>query len=221
MLVLQKEGDSDNPQDVHMNRRALPMALVAAAAGTALFSQRAQAQTCPDPCNATDSIIDARINGFSESASAEDNKAAIDATLDALKIGGRGIVQLPSGTFNVCHTIDIPEFVGIRGCGSGATKLVNNNTGNHHALLRLGGCNTGVVKYGTSLTELGIQLTHKDGKAIEVVEMIGAFVSRLYIEGVYTMRGRRCSSDGLAIRTDDQARCGHGAGAADPRRLPR
>jgi hypothetical protein len=60
--------------------------------------------------------------------------------------------------------------------------LQTGNDGRGNALFRLGGPNTGALKYGCGLSDLAIILTHRNGKAVQCNETCGAYLARLYIE---------------------------------------
>ena len=185
-----------------MRRRDLSK-LLALSAG-ALMSQRARAQPNEEtqyPRTAAEvaariipddygfaplPIVDVRRYGFDQAASAERNTAGIEAAIAALtRLAGvvAGTIQLPSGVFAVdSRTIDIPQYVVLRGAGMHATVLQTGNDGRGNALLRLGGPSTGVLKHGCGLSDLAIILTHRNGKAVQCNETCGAYLARLYIE---------------------------------------
>jgi hypothetical protein len=131
-------------------------------------------------------IVDVRRYGFDEAGSAERNTAAIESAIAALtRVSGAvaGTIQLPPGVFAVgSGTIDIPQYVVLRGAGMRATVLKTGNDGRGDALFRLGGPSTGALKYGCGLSDLAILLTHRNGKAVQCNETCGAYLARLYIE---------------------------------------
>ena len=131
-------------------------------------------------------VVDVRRYGFDPAAPADDNTAGIESAIAALpRVFGApaGIIQLPPGVFAVAAaTVDIPQYVGLRGAGMHATVLKTANDGRGHALFRLGGPPTGVLKHGCLLSDLAILLTHRNGKAVECNETSSAYLARLYIE---------------------------------------
>jgi hypothetical protein len=131
-------------------------------------------------------IVDVRRYGFDETSSAERNAAGIGSAIAALtRVSGvaAGTIQLPPGVFAIGPgTIDIPQYVVLRGAGMRATVLKTGNDGRGDALFRLGGPSTGVLKYGCGLSDLAIILTHRNGRAVQCNETCGARLARLYIE---------------------------------------
>jgi hypothetical protein len=131
-------------------------------------------------------IVDVRRYGFDEAGSAEHNAAGIESAIAALtRVSGMvaGTIQLPPGVFTVgSGTIDIPQYVVLRGAGMHATVLQTANDGRGNALFRLGGPSTGALKHGCGLSDLAIILTHGNGKAVQCNETCGAYLARIYIE---------------------------------------
>ena len=131
-------------------------------------------------------VVDVRRYGFDPAAPANNNTAGIESAIAALpRVFGApaGIIQLPPGVFAVgAGTIDIPQYVGLRGAGMHATVLKTANDGRGHALFRLGGPPTGLLKHGCLLSDLAILLAHRNGKAVECNETCSAYLGRLYIE---------------------------------------
>lgn len=131
-------------------------------------------------------IVDVRRYGFDQAAAAARNTAGIAAAIAALTpVSGAaaGTIQLPPGVFAVdSATIDIPQYVVLRGAGMRATVLKTANDGRGNALFRLGGPSTGALKYGSGLSDLAIVLTHRNGKAVQCNETCGAYLARLYLE---------------------------------------
>jgi hypothetical protein len=186
-----------------MQRRDISKVLLATAAGAAaLGGKRAEAQTCTAPCYARTQaeidagetpshyefepapVLDVRRFGWSESNNETQNGTALRAAIAVLEntTNGGGVIQLPPGTFNLIELNDIPPFVTIRGCGMTATILRNGNDGNAGALFRLGGVATGALKYAPGISDLRIQLMHKDGKAVHLIETCGATVKRIFVD---------------------------------------
>ena len=185
-----------------MRRRDLSK-LMALSAG-ALMSERAPAQSKEEiayPRTAAEAaariipsdygfaplpIVDVRRYGFDQAASAERNTAGIESAIAALtRVSGvtAGTIQLPPGLFAVdSRTIDVPQYVVLRGAGMRATVLQTGNDGRGNALFRLGGPSSAVLKYGCGLTDLAIILTHRNGRAVQCNETCGAHLARLYIE---------------------------------------
>jgi len=187
-----------------MRRRDLSKALIGLTAGAAAQPVKAAADTGSQPryprtaaeiaANVTpvdDSyaalpIADVRRYGFDSAASAERNTAAINSAVAALtRVSGKsaGTLQLPPGVFSVtAGTIDIPEYVVVRGAGMHSTILRSANDGKGSALFRLGGPRRGVLKHGCGLMDLAIILTSRNGKGVECNETCGAYIGRVYIE---------------------------------------
>jgi hypothetical protein len=201
-----------------MRRRDLSK--VALGAG-ALFSRAATAQSPDDMRNprtageigaqvtpnnyafAALPIVDVRRYGFDQSASAQQNSDAIGTAIAALtrvsSTAGAGTIQLPPGVFAVdSRTIDLPQYVTLRGAGMRATVLQTANDGRGSALFRLGGPSTGVLKHGCGLSDLAIILSHGNGKAVECNETCGAYLARLYIE----CEERNSARTGEGVRID-------------------
>lgn len=137
--------------------------------------------------------------GFSTSASAAANAAAIVAAIDALpQTAGApgGTVVLPGGIFN-CNEIVIPERVIVAGVGRRSTQI-NYSGPNFWATL---GSGSGALKYGCGLTDMAIICTDDGGSAVNLIETCNADVSRLYIEGTLNV-GRTnigVQIDGMAV----------------------
>jgi hypothetical protein len=140
-----------------MRRRDIPRALIASAAGAALFGQRAEAQTCTAPCYArtTDEITagvtpvnyayapgNIRRYGAVVDGSAPDEDA-IRLALNAVPLSGGRIYCDPPGRIKVATTVYIPQRisgpdgVGIdmdfEGCtiiGNGVGTIFESGTGN-------------------------------------------------------------------------------------------
>lgn len=150
-------------------------------------------------------IVDVRRYGFDAAAAAERNSAAIESAIAALpRVSGlvAGTIQLPPGVFAVdSRTIDIPQYVVLRGAGMRATMLQTANDGRGNALFRLGGPSSGVLKYGCGLSDLAIILTHRNGKAVQCNETCGAYLGRLYIECEERSAGR--TGEGVRIDGGD------------------
>jgi len=184
--------------------RRRDMAKLAAAGAGALLSRKVAAQAGADapyprtPAEAAAGVtpadyrfaalpvVDVRRYGFDPAAPAEKNTAGIESAIAALpRVFGHpaGIIQLPPGIYAVgAGTIDIPQYVGLRGAGMHATVLKTANDGRGHALFRLGGPSTGVLKHACLLSDLAILLTHRNGKAVQCNETCSAYLGRLYIE---------------------------------------
>ncbi len=198
-----------------MDRRDISRVLLGTAAGAALLSQRAQAQTCTAPCYAQTAdessagvvpsdfsrepgpIADARRYGFSSAASASTNTLALQAAIQSLPPGNAsirgGTVQLPPGLFAL-NDVVIPQYVRVCGAGRGATTIQYAGSG---ACFSLGSsAATGVLKYGCTVADLSVVLSNGAGRAVQLVETVGAVVARLYLEGALVV-GR--SNIGVAV----------------------
>jgi hypothetical protein len=103
-----------------MHRRDVPKALLATAAGAALLSRQAQAQT-----SSFAPFFDVRQYGASPSASAATNATAIQNAIDAASSGG-GIVFIPSGTFQIAATLILRPNVTILGAGCGDSSTIGS-----------------------------------------------------------------------------------------------
>jgi len=150
-------------------------------------------------------IVDVRRYGFDPAAAAERNTAAIRSAIVALpRVSGAaaGTIQFPPGVFAVdSQTIDIPQYVVLRGAGMRATVLQTANDGRGDALFRLGGPSSGALKYGCGLSDLAIILKHRNGRAVECNETCGACLARLYIECDEVSRSR--TGEGVRIDGGD------------------
>ncbi len=108
-----------------------------------------------------------------------DSGSAIQTAIAALGTVG-GLVMLPSGSYKICSTINIPASCGIIGEGSRAT-VIDNCTDDGYAFL-LGG-SSGSLNYGCSLRSLAIMLQTQHNHAIQIKECAGASASDIYLEG--------------------------------------
>ena len=187
-----------------MRRRDLSKTLIACAAGVTALPRNASAGTANEPhyprtaaeiaANVTPindgyaalPIVDVRRYGFDSTASSAQNTAAINSAVAALtRVAGvrAGTLQLPPGVFNITSgTIDVPQYVVVRGAGMRSTVLKSANDGKGSAVFRLGGPRSGALKYGCGLSDLAIILTNRNGKGVECNETCGAHLGRVYIE---------------------------------------
>jgi hypothetical protein len=149
----------------------------------------------PNYSYAADPIADVRRYGWALSNSAAQNTAALALAISVITSNGGGIVQLPSGRYNITDSIVIPENVTVRGVsGTNGTTLVSSSTGNY--ALMLGGAISGVAKFGPGLTDVQIVLSNATGKAVRLMETVSGIVRNLYIQGPISV-GR--STSGVVI----------------------
>lgn len=145
----------------------------------------------PDP------RADARRYGFSTINSADQNTQALTNAISVVA-GGNGEILLPAGHFNLTAPINIPDGVIVIGAGLENTILAT--TSSIIPLIQIGGIKSGVLKYGCGFRDCEITLSDSAGKAIQLMETVGAVVKNVYIQGPITASR---STKGLVIDGGD------------------
>lgn len=133
-----------------------------------------------------DTVVRVDDFGFKSSGSAADNAAACIAAI-AARTGLGGIIKLPRGVF-ACNQFGWGPQITVKGQGMFATRLQNSQSG---YFLRMGGdispsYDAANRKIGVGLSDVSIEMSHKDGHAIQVMECVGALIERIYHEGTIT-----------------------------------
>lgn len=124
--------------------------------------------------------------GIRARTNTDDFNVELQQAADALLTSG-GRLFIPSGTINHSVGVTVGASVTIRGAGKRAAKFIYSGSG---AAFTFGGT-AGALYYGCGMSDVQINLTHKDGGGVILKGTAGALLRDIYIEG-----------SGLALRTD-------------------
>src|SRR6266404_234758 len=125
-----------------------------------------------------ESIQDVRSYGAKGNGK-DDDTAALQRAIDSLPANG-GTVIFPAGLYKTSATLNVPEYVILRGAGMRASTI---NFGGAGYAIALGSSSAKSMVYGTGLADIGVLLSNPYSNGITLQTTAGAVLTNIYLQG--------------------------------------